>query len=193
MILAKPIEYFYYQKEAYYKWLCQLAWTKRVLLSLSMAGITGISAQIRIPLPFTPVPITGQVLAVLLSGILLRSFYGGLSMVFYLILGIAGIPWFSGARAGLVGPTTGYIIGFIPAALFIGLTFDKNRNLLTQIILMMISVAIIYLFGACHFALFMKTTLKQTLLMAIIPFVPFDIIKAFIAVAIANVLQSRDD
>ncbi|MCK4251499.1 biotin transporter BioY [candidate division WOR-3 bacterium] len=190
MNITKTINYLEYRKEAYYTWLYDLAWTKRLFLSLVMAGITGIAAQIRIPLLFTPVPVTGQILAVLLSGILLGKLYGGLSMVFYLLIGFAGVPWFSGLTYGLpIGPTTGYIIGFIPAALFIGWITERfkiTHHLLSLIGIMMTAVLIVYFFGALHLAIFMKTSLKQTMIMAVLPFIPVDILKAFIAAGIAR-------
>jgi len=76
-----------------------------------MACLTGILAQARIYLPWTPVPITGQTIAVILAGILLGKCWGSISMAIYGIMGIAGIPWLSGATSGW-GPTSGYLLGF---------------------------------------------------------------------------------
>jgi biotin transport system substrate-specific component len=174
-------------KMIYYQWLDRLAWTHRVGLALLMAAVMGLAAQVRIPLPFTPVPLTGQVLVVLLSGVVLRSFYGGLSMVIYFILGFVGIPWFTGWTGGnLLGPTTGYLVGFIPAALFIGRTFGQTRRIIFQIGLMMVAIIIIYLFGALHFAFIMKTSLSRTLIMAALPFFPLDLLKGIVAALIGR-------
>lgn len=192
MSIANILNNLEFRKESYYNWLYDLAWTKKLLLSLAMAGITGIAAQIRIPLPFTPVPVTGQIMAILLSGIILGKLYGGFSMLFYLLIGFVGIPWFSGLTCGLpIGPTTGYIIGFIPAALFIGWITERfkiTHRFLSLIGVMMIAVFIVYFFGALHLAIFMKTSLKQTMVMAVLPFIPVDIFKAFIAAGIARAL-----
>jgi biotin transport system substrate-specific component len=149
-----------------------------------MAFVTGIAAQVRIPLWFTPVPITAQVFTVLLAGVLLGSLYGSVSMMLYLLLGYAGIPWFTNATTGLpLGPTSGYLIGFIPAAFIIGhlLRSRTTRNPFTLIFIMISAVGIIYFFGAIHFALFMNTGIKNTLVMAVLPFIPFDIGKALLA------------
>jgi len=174
-------------KIIYYQWLDRLAWTQRLGLSMLMAAVMGLAAQIRIPLPFTPVPLTGQVLVVLLSGVVLKSFYGGLSMMIYLLLGFAGIPWFTGGTSGhLLGPTTGYLIGFIPAALIIGRAFNQNQRFVFQIGLMMIGVFIIYLFGGLHFAFVMKLSLNRTLSMAILPFIPLDLFKSIVAALIGR-------
>ncbi len=195
MNISKTLSTWEGKKEAYYKWLYELIWVKKLLLCLGMASITGVSAQIRIPLPFTPVPITGQVLIVLLAGVLLGNLYGGLSMILYLLLGAAGVPWFTGAAGGLpIGPTAGYIIGFIPAALFIGWTtqrFQRTRQFLPLVGLMMIAVFVIYLFGAVYFAYFMKTNFIQTMSMAVLPFVPGDLFKAFVGAGIARAALPR--
>ncbi len=179
------------KKIAYYTWLFDLAIGHKLMLAIFMAGITGIFAQIRIPLGFTPVPITGQVFTVLLSGILLGHGYGAAAMLFYLIAGFAGIPWFTGAQGGLlIGPTTGYLIGFVPAAAIIGWLLEKKRiyNFLSIISAMFLGILIIYAFGAIQFALFMKTSFQATMTMAVLPFIAFDAVKAIIAAGISKLL-----
>ena len=92
-------------------------------MAFGFAIITALSAQLRIELFFTPVPITAQTFMVILSGLLLGKKYGSLSMVFYLSGGLLGLPWFSGSVAGLAilkSPTIGYLIGFIAASWIIG-------------------------------------------------------------------------
>jgi len=93
-----------------------------------MACVTGLLAQIKISLPWTPVPITGQTFAVLLTGVLLGRWWGGISQVIYVVMGVVGIPWFAGLSGGysaLIGPSGGYIIGFILAALFLGISLTN--------------------------------------------------------------------
>ncbi|MDO5811287.1 MAG: biotin transporter BioY, partial [Methanobrevibacter sp.] len=88
-------------------------------------------AQIIIPLPWTPVPITAQTFAVLCSGLFLGKKYGCLSQIFYVILGVAFIPWFGGMTGGLeilLGSTGGFLIGFIIASYFIGYITEKYAN-----------------------------------------------------------------
>ncbi len=190
MELTKTLNYWQYQRDNFYTWYDRLSLTKKLLICLGMAGVCGIAAQIRIPLPFTPVPVTGQVFVVLLSGLILNNIYGGLSMAIYFILGCAGLPWFAGAKAGF-GLTTGYIIGFIPAALYIGLLterFTKRPNLLSLLMVIFPAVFIIYLSGATYLALFMKLDFKSTLNLAVLPFIPVDLFKALIVVLIAGPL-----
>lgn len=196
MNITDTLGYLEKKKENYYEWLHDLAWTKKILLALLAAVVTGIAAQIRIPLGFTPVPITGQVFAVLLCGVILGNVYGGLSMILYMAIGFVGVPWFSGAASGLpIGPTTGYIIGFVPAAFFIGLVtqrYKQTHSFVFLVGLMMVAVSIIYICGAVHFALFMKTNLKTTLCMAVLPFLPVDLIKALFAACTARILLPKN-
>jgi biotin transport system substrate-specific component len=195
--ITRSLNHLGYLKHSYYRWLRASARTEKILLCLLIAGVTGIAAQIRIPLPFTPVPITGQVLIVLLAGILLGHIYGGISMFFYFMLGCCGIPWFSGGVSGIpFGPTTGYIIGFIPATFLIGWFtrhFRQAHKFLFLAGLMIIGVVIIYLCGALFFTLLMKTTLSETLTMTVIPFIPGDLIKAFIAACIGRSLLPNNN
>jgi len=186
MNIAKTID-------SYFKWQVELNWAKKVGLSFIFAAITGISAQIRIPLAWTPVPVTGQVFVVLLSGVLLGSYYAGLGMIFYLSFGALGVPWFANFRAGIsLGPTLGYLIGFIPAAIFIGIFAHKNRHLIAQILVMLVGILIIYLIGGLNFAVVMKTNLPVTLKMAVLPFIPFDITKAIIAGFVSRAILPDD-
>ncbi|OPX18568.1 hypothetical protein BXT86_00585 [candidate division WOR-3 bacterium 4484_100] len=167
--------------------------SKKLFLCLAVAGICGASAQIRIPLPFTPVPITGQVFVVLLSGIILNGLFGGISMLFYLVLGVVGLPWFAGGQSGF-GPTTGYIIGFIPASLYIGLLTERlnqRPGLLNLLGMIMPAVLIIYLFGATYLGFFMKLGFRTTLSLAVFPFIPVDLFKALVVVLIAKPLFSE--
>jgi len=93
-----------------FRWRYDLSIPKKLSLALGMAALTGLLAQVRIPLPWTPIPITGQTFAVLLAGVLLGRRWGGIGMAIFAGLGFAGLPWFSGWESGL-GATRGYIIG----------------------------------------------------------------------------------
>lgn len=140
-----------------------------------MAGITAIAAQIRVPLPFTPVPLTLQVFAVLLSGIWLGRGYGAVAQSIYLVSGLF-LPCYSGFLSGtgaLLGPTGGYIAGFIFAAYTAGLHFNIFVRLSA-------SIMIIYLFGAVHFHLVTDSSAAATFNMAVAPFIGFDIAKAML-------------
>ena len=101
----------------------------RVAEALAFSFLIGLSAQARIYLPFTPVPITGQTLAVLAGGAMLGSGYGTLAVAFYLAEGILGLPFFAGGGWGarhLFGPTAGYLLGFLPAASLTGILAERG-------------------------------------------------------------------
>jgi len=161
----------------------------KLCLCFGMAGLTGLLAGIRIPLPFTPVPITGQVLGVFLGSIYLGRFYGGLSQIFYVALGLCGIPWFAGWKEVsifqfLSVPSAGYIIGFIFAGFYLGEVVDrkvKNRFFPQQILTMLIATSIIYLFGTLHLAIVLKLNFRQAIIMGVLPFILVDLLKAIMA------------
>lgn len=167
--------------------------SKKLAAAFAMAALTGLAAQIRIPLPFTPVPLTGQVFAVLLSGILLGGRFGAVSQLIYIAAGVAGLPVFAGLTFGpavLLGPTGGYILGFVPAAYVAGKgtgSFFSEKRCLSPFLLMTLSIFIIYLFGAAQFAFVMKTGFTDTLRMAVYPFIALDLAKA-IAVGVSQFL-----
>ena len=165
----------------------------KLSLCFGMAALTGLLAGIRIPIPFTPVPITGQVLGVFLGSIYLGRFYGGLSQIFYVILGLCGIPWFAGWKSisifqFLSVPSAGYIIGFIFAGFYLGSVVDrkiKNRFFLQQVWAMTIATLIIYLFGTLHLAIVLKLNFKQTIVMGVLPFILVDLLKAIITASLS--------
>lgn len=186
-------------RHSVFKWRSELAIANKFVLAICMAAVTGLLAQARVYLPWTPVPITGQTFAVLMAGILLGKNWGGISQAIYVLLGAAGIPWFSGAKGGyaaLAGPTGGYLIGFILAALFIGYFTDKYlkaRNFKPLFFLMLFAeIIIIYGFGLLQLGIWIRftkgvsPTLWHLLLMGAIPFMPGCVIKAFIAATLAK-------
>ncbi len=181
-----------------YRWRYELSLVKKIALALGMAGVIGLAAQIRAPLPWTPVPITGQTFAVLLAGILLGRGWGGLSLVIYAGLGAAGLPWFNGWSGGvshLAGPTGGYIIGFIIAALFVGHVTDKyirSRSFFSILgIMLFASYVLIYIPGVLQLYLWLNlvngqtTSLSQVLNMGLVPFIAGDALKAILVTGIA--------
>ena len=164
------------------------------LISLAFGGacLTGLLAQVRIPLFFTPIPITGQVLAVLLCGALLGGNYGMLSQAIYVALGILGFKWFNGATSGVVaiaGATGGYLIGFIVAALFLGSCtshFKAARTFAGQVLLMGAAVAIIYAFGVTHLIITLRLSLAKAIAVGVMPFIAGGVVKVVIAASIAT-------
>jgi len=136
--------------DVYYKEVKGFSLAGKISLSIFFALLTGISAQIYIKLPFTPVPLTSQVFVVLLSGILLGKNFASLSQFFYLIFGIAGIGWFYAGTTGILRPTNGYIIGFIFSAYFIGKFFSLKKNKIYSFLIMLAGIFIIYFVSIIH-------------------------------------------
>ena len=103
---------------------------KGMVFAALFAALTAAVAWFKIPLPFTPVPITLQTLVVLLSGAMLGAYYGSLSMIIYLILGAIGLPVFAGGASGigvLFGPTGGYLFSYPVATFVIGKLLEKKK------------------------------------------------------------------
>jgi len=177
-----------------FKWRCEASLIHKIILAFAMASITGIAAQVRIPLPWTPVPISAQTFAVLLSGVLLGGWYGGLSQVFYIGAGIAGVPWFSGGGSGIayiLGPTGGYIIGFILAALFIGYFIDRfvrARGFFAIFVLMLFAnFVLIHLPGLLQLSVVAGVrNIYKLLSMGTLPFIVGDVAKVLAAAALAK-------
>ena len=176
----------------------------KILMSFMMACFTGIMAQIIIPLPWTPVPITAQTFAVLCSGLFLGKKYGVLSQIIYIVLGVAFIPWFGGMTGGLeifLGSTFGFFIGFIIASYFVGLISEKYadaRNFTKMAVTLGIAnFALIYIPGLAILALFLAIQgtpvgIVELLMMGLIPFIAGDIVKILGAASLSKVFLPKD-
>jgi biotin transport system substrate-specific component len=155
-------------------------------LALIVGGslLIGLCAQIKILLPFGPVPVTGQTFAVLMIGALLGSRRGGLAVLAYLIEGAAGLPVFAfgGGAALFAGPTGGYLLGFLPAAYVTGLLAERgwDRRIGTTVLAMVIGNAVIYACGLFWLCCLMGTGTK-VLTVGLYPFVPGDLLKIALA------------
>jgi biotin transport system substrate-specific component len=182
-----------------FKWRYELSIPKKLALALGIAILTGLLAQLRFYLPWSPVPLTGQTFGALFAGIALGTWWGGISMALYAGLGAAGVPWFQGWQGGfayLMGPTGGYVIGFIFAALFLGYFTDKfvrARSFLAMFGLMLFAnFILIYGPGLLQLNLWLTNVkgtpveFSQLLTMGAIPFIAGDITKAVFAALIAR-------
>ena len=182
-----------------FRWRYELSIPGKLALAVGIACLAGLAAQARVLLPWSPVPITGQTFAVLLAGILLGRWWGGISLAIYAGLGVAGVPWFTGLGSGLgylAGPTGGYIAGFILAALFLGHFADKyakSRGFLPMLGLMLFAnFVLIYVPGLLQLGLWLNlvngepVAVTTLLTMGAVPFIAGDIIKVVLAAAAAR-------
>ena len=180
-----------------FRWRCQASLPWKITLAVLMAGLTGLLAQIRIPLPFTPVPVTGQTFGVLLAGVLLGRKWGGASLAIYAIAGIAGMPWFNGATSGL-GTTTGYLVGFVLAALFLGYVTDRNPRFRTFGklfgLMLFASLVLIYIPGLIWLGFWLHAvqgssmSVAEILTIGALPFIAGDVLKTGAAALTARVI-----
>ncbi|MBS7658585.1 MAG: biotin transporter BioY [Candidatus Bathyarchaeia archaeon] len=164
--------------------------TRFIPLVALFAVLTALGAYIFIPLPFTPVPITLQTLFVYLSGDILGGYLGALSQVIYILLGISGLPVFARGRGGievLIGPTGGYLIGFIAAAFIIG-KLAKLRSspaFIWFIFSNLIGTIIIYGIGVFQLSIWVGS-FKKAVMLGVFPFLIGDLIKVWLAAYIAT-------
>ena len=183
------------------EWRESLAIPGKIGLAVSVACVTGLAAQLKIVLPWTPVPVTCQTLVVLLSAVLLGRCWAGASQITYLLLGAAGVPWFGGWSSGLgviLGPTGGYLFGFILASLFLGYgsyRYPTARKFWPMLGLMLLAnFALIHIPGLCQLGLWCRLSsgaspsLVTLLSMGTVPFLVGDIIKVVAAASCARAL-----
>jgi biotin transport system substrate-specific component len=157
-----------------------------VVLVVGFALLTAVSAQIIIPLPFTPVPITGQTFAVLLSGAVLGSTLGPASQILYFLLGAIGLPFYAGGERGWTtafGATGGYLIGFVVAAWIVGRLAElrQDRSVMTAIPAFLAGNVIIHLFGVPWLAYRLGVTWPEAVQLGTVPFIIGDLAKVVAA------------
>lgn len=159
-------------------------------------AVTAIGAFIAVPLPFSPVPITLQTLFLFLAAALLGGRLGALSQVIYVTLGVIGLPVFAGGKAGfgvLLGPTGGYLYGFILGAFLAGwLVSRKERPGVAWIGLSLLAaVAAIYSCGVIQLSWVASLSLQKAFYVGALPFLPGDIVKMAAAALVAVKVRDK--
>ena len=159
------------------------ALVRDIALVVGAAVLTGIAAQISIPLPFTPVPISLQTFTVLLAGAALGPIRGSLSMLLYLVAGVAGVPWFGEQRSGWEFASFGYIIGFVLAAALVGWLARRglDRTVPGTVGIMVLGNLVIYALGVAWLANFLAVDLPTALGFGLWPFLIGDGLKIALA------------
>lgn len=165
-----------------------------------MAAVMAICSIITIPLPFTPVPINLGLLGVFLAGGLLGPAQGTISIVIYIALGAAGLPVFSGMRGGLgilIGPTGGYIAGFVAAAFVCGFLCKKKTDYPHLFFSFFTATVVCYLLGTLWFVISGGSqSFYGALSLCVFPFIPGDLLKiclsCFLVKRLRNIIRSLD-
>ncbi len=164
--------------------------TRGMIYASMFGALTAIGALISIPLQ--PVPVTLQTLFLYLAGSLLGGSLGALSQIIYVILGVIGLPVFSGGKAGLgvfMGPTGGYLLGFIAGAFVTGKIVDAREKpgLVWMILAMLIGTVVVYTLGVTQLVGIGKLSIEKALAVGVLPFLPGDVLK----IAAASVITMK--
>jgi len=199
------IDNYFEKRYSLFKWRSETSNANKLVMAFFMACITGLMAQLVIPLPWTPVPITAQTFAVLFAGIVMGRYWGGLSMLIYLIIGLIGVPWFAGATGGfetILGASGGFLIGFVLAALVVGYLSDKYvkaRSFMPMLTLLFFAnFVLIYVPGIIGLGTWLYITtgtlpgIWTLLAMGVLPFIIGDIIKIGGASVLAKAVTPKD-
>ncbi|MFE8012618.1 biotin transporter BioY [Streptomyces sp. Amel2xC10] len=150
------------------------------------AALTGLAAQIAVPIPGSPVPVTGQTFAALLVGTTLGTRRGFLSLALYALAGVAGVPWFAGGTSGAAAVSFGYILGMILASAAVGALARRgaDRNVWRMAGTMLIGEAIIYAVGVPYLAYAADMSLSAAVAAGLTPFLIGDAVKAALAMGL---------
>ncbi|MEU9186085.1 biotin transporter BioY [Streptomyces sp. NPDC048484] len=149
------------------------------------AALTGLAAQIAVPVPGSPVPVTGQTFAALLVGTALGAGRGLSSLALYAVLGLAGMPWFSEGTSGATA-SFGYILGMLLAATVVGTLARRgaDRSVVRMAGAMLLGEAIIYAVGVPYLAVVADMTAAQAVAAGLTPFLIGDAVKAVLAMGV---------
>jgi biotin transport system substrate-specific component len=153
-----------------------------IALVLGGAALTGLAAQLSVPVPGSPVPVTGQTFAALLVGTSLGAGRGFLSLALYALLGLAGVPWFAGGTSG-GGASFGYIVGMLLASAAVGALARRgaDRSVPRMAVTMILGEAIVYAVGVPYLALSLDLSTSAAIAAGLTPFLLGDALKAALA------------
>ncbi len=152
-------------------------------LVIGAAAFTGLAAQVAIPLPFTPIPLSLQTFTVLLAAAALGPTRAGIAMLLYLAAGVGGVPWFAEQRSGIGFPSFGYIVGFAVAAVVVGALARRgaDRTLLGTAATMVLGNLLIYAVGVPYLAVSIGVDLPTAMSLGLTPFLVGDGLKVLLA------------
>ncbi|WP_455356550.1 biotin transporter BioY [Streptomyces sp. SYSU K217416] len=157
-----------------------------IALVLGGAAFTGIAAQLAVPVPGSPVPVTGQTFAALLVGTSLGARRGFLSLALYALVGMAGVPWFANGTSGAGGASFGYVLGMVLAATVVGALARRgaDRSVPRTAGAMAIGSVVIYAVGVPYLAFAADLSLGAAVAAGLTPFLVGDAVKAALAMGV---------
>lgn len=166
---------------------------RNMVFTALFAAVICAAAPFVIMLPFSPVPLSLATFVIYIAAASINWKTGTLAVVLYLLIGMIGLPVFSGFTGGvqkLVGPTGGFLIGYIPCALIIGLLVDKlEKKLWIYPVSMVLGTAVLYALGTAWFMISLKYTLAAALMACVVPFLIFDAVKIVLASVVSPILR----
>lgn len=149
------------------------------------AALTAVLGLISVPLPFSPVPISGQSLAIMLAGSILTVRQAAFSMLTFILVGAVGLPIFAGGTGGvgvIVGPRGGYLIGFLAGAIVISILKGSSKNIWRLAVANIVGgIVVVYVIGVLWLSFVTGMDLQKAIVAGALPFIPGDLFKAFIA------------
>lgn len=167
--------------------------TKELTLTALMAAVLCVLGPLSVPLPFSPVPVSLTMVGIYLAVYAVGMWRGTAAVFLYLLLGLVGLPVFSGFAGGpskLLGPTGGYLIGFLFTALVSGFVIDRFwKNRLVSAAGMAAGIATAYVFGTAWLAYVAGMTFGEALAVGVIPYIGFDLVKIVAVVIVGPELK----
>jgi biotin transport system substrate-specific component len=168
---------------------------KEITLVGIFTALTAIFAQVSIPIPFSPVPITLSIFAVFMTSIILGKKCGTMSMLIYVLIGAIGVPVFAGLSGGfdiIAGPKGGYILSYPIMAFLIGMIIEKKKEASsTDLIgILVVGLIICYSLGATWLAITIKADAAKAISVGVAPFLPLDLLKIVLAAVVGNQVRA---
>jgi biotin transport system substrate-specific component len=159
------------------------------------AALIAVLGLVAIPLPISPVPVTGQSLAIMLAGSILTVRQAAYSVLTFLLLGAVGVPVFAGMTGGIgiiVGPRGGYLLGFLAGAIVIALLKGQSNNKWRLALVNVLGgIIIVYTFGVLWLGFVTGMGLEKAFTVGALPYIPGDLFKAFVATVVGAAVNRQ--